>query len=96
MCDEAVSDDPSSLQYVTEWLVTQKQIGRWYDDIEYFDEDELDKWYNGYQKCKAQKLQIKEELMSIAWHPPRWWDWCVSEDKKKKKQKTFLKKVHKI
>ena len=92
MCDEAVSDDPSSLQYVTEWLVTQKQIGRWYDDIEYFDEDELDKWYNGYQKCKAQKLQIKEELMSIAWHPPRWWDWCVSEDKKKKETENFFEK----
>ena len=40
------------------WLVTQKQIDRWYDNIEYFDDDELDKWYNGYQKRKAQKELI--------------------------------------
>ena len=24
-----------------------------------------------------------EELMAIAWHPKRWWDWCLSEDEKK-------------
>ena len=21
--------------------------------------------------------------MSVAWHPTRWWDWCISEDEKK-------------
>ena len=21
--------------------------------------------------------------MSVAWHPDRWWNWCVTEDKKK-------------
>ena len=20
--------------------------------------------------------------MTTAWHPKRWWDWCVSEDQK--------------
>ena len=35
------------------------------------------------EKCKAQKAQIKKELMRVAWHPSRWWDWCVPEDKKK-------------
>ena len=25
--------------------------------------------------------------MPIAWHPSRWWDWCVPEDKKKKDRK---------
>ena len=84
MCDDAVSNDPSSLQYIPDWLVTQKQIGRWYDDIEYLDDDEPDKWYNVYQKRKVQKAQIKEELMPIAWHPSKWWDWCLSEDEKKR------------
>ena len=23
--------------------------------------------------------------MRIAWHPSRWWDWCVPEDEKKLK-----------
>ena len=25
----------------------------------------------------------KKELMPIAWHPSRWWVWCVPEDEKK-------------
>ena len=66
MGDETVSRDPSSLECVPDWLVTQKQIGRWYEEIECLDDDELEKWYNGYQKRKVQKAQIKEELMPIA------------------------------
>ena len=34
------------------------------------------------KKRKAQKVQIKKELMPVAWHPSRWWDWCVPEDGK--------------
>ena len=33
--------------------------------------------------------KIKEELMPIAWHPSRWWDWCVSNDKNKGQKKIF-------
>ena len=47
-------------------------------------------WYNGYQKRKAQKASIKEELMPVAWHPARCWDWCVPEDEKKGTEKTFI------
>ena len=43
-----------------------------------------------WNKRKAQKAQIKKELMSIAWHPSRWWDWCVPEDEKKETEKIFL------
>ena len=28
--------------------------------------------------------------MPIAWHPSRWWDWCVPEDDKKKNRTFFL------
>ena len=56
----------------------------------YCNDDELIKWYNGYQKRKAQKASIKEELMSIAWHPSRYWDCCMSEDEKKETEKLFL------
>ena len=34
-------------------------------------------WYKGYEQCKAQKAKIKEELMAVAWHPDRWWNWCA-------------------
>ena len=36
---------------------------------------------------KSQKASIKEELMPIVWHSSRYWDWCMSEDEKKKRQK---------
>ena len=29
--------------------------------------------------------------MSVAWHQNRWWDWCVSEDEKKKQIQYLLK-----
>ena len=28
--------------------------------------------------------KIRKELMLVAWHPTRWWDWCKSKDEKKK------------
>ena len=31
----------------------------------------------------AEKASIKKELLPIAWHPLRWWDWCVPEDEKR-------------
>ena len=42
---------------------------------------------DGYQKRKAQKAKTKEELLPITWHPSRYWDWCMSEDEKKKTEK---------
>ena len=56
-----------------------------FDD--YDDEDNFFDWYGGYQKRKAHKTSIKEELMPIAWHPSRWWDWSVSEDEKQETEK---------
>ena len=35
--------------------------------------------YHRYNYRKA----LKEELMRMAWHPDRYWDWCMSEDEKK-------------
>ena len=42
------------------------------------------------EKRKAQKAKIKENLLSIAWHPSRWWDWCVPEDEKKETEKLLV------
>ena len=77
ICVKAVGKGPFTLQYVPDWFVTQGQVKSWHDD------DELVMQHDSYQKCKAQKAQIKKELMPIAWHPSRWWDWCVPEDEKK-------------
>ena len=46
--------------------MTQQQIKIWRDNDEYCADDEFIKWYDGYQKRKAQKAKIKEELLPIA------------------------------
>ena len=79
MCDKEGSGKFLSLQYVPNWFVTKGQVNMWHND--YYDGDSVywvdedDKFfelYNGHKKRKAQKAQIKEELMLIAWHPSRW------------------------
>ena len=40
-------------------------------------------WYVKFEKRKALKEKIKEELMTIGWHPKRWWNFSVPEDEKK-------------
>ena len=40
-------------------------------------------------KRKPQKAKIKEELLPIAWHPSRCWDWCIPKDKKKETEKLW-------
>ena len=66
MCDKAVKDDPSSLQFFPDWFVTQQQIDVWYHDDYWYHDYEIIEWYNGYQKPKAQKAKIIEELLPIA------------------------------
>ena len=89
ICDKAVKDESSSLLFVPDWFVSQQQIKSWHDDDDFYGDNEIIDWYNGYQKCKAQKSKIKEELMSIAWHSSRWWDWCVPEDEKNRQINCF-------
>ena len=98
LCYKAVKNDPSFLQSVPDWFITKEWIDMWYDDdkdksFELYD-DVLDKynffeWYEGYHKRKAQKAKIKDELIPIAWHPSRYWDWCISEDEKKETEKLW-------
>ena len=68
----------------------------WYDD--YYDddgdhwdndndEDKFFEWCDGYKKRKAEKAKIREELLPIAWHLSRHWDWCMSEEFKKETEK---------
>ena len=87
MCQRAVEKDPYNLKFVLDWFVTQEQVKIWHDEDDYCNDDEVIGWYSGYQKRRAQKAKIKEELMNIAWHPLRWWDWCVPEDDKKETEK---------
>ena len=46
-------------------------------------------WPIKFEKRKALKKELNEELKSIVWHPKTWWNFCVSEDEKKE-IKVFL------
>ena len=87
MCEKAVEKYLRLLKYVPHWFLTHQQIKIWHDNDDYCNDDELIEWYQGYQKRKAQKAKIKKELLPIAWHPSRWWDWCFPEDEEKEKEK---------
>ena len=66
-----------------------------------FDEDDPDTiiairllaWYIKFEKLKELKKELSEELMLVAWHPSRWWDWCMSEDEKKEIDLMFIEEL---
>ena len=49
-------------------------------------------WYNRLKQRKSFKTDMSKELMPVAWHPTRWWDWCNPEDEKKEIEPTFTDK----
>ena len=59
MCDKAVKDYLFSLQFVSDWFVTQEQVNLWCDEDYVYNDNEVIKWYEGYQKGRAQKSKIK-------------------------------------
>ena len=61
-----VRSDPYSLQFVSDIFVSLQQLKIWHDDNDYCYDDEFVEWYDGYEKRKAQKVKIKEEILAIA------------------------------
>ena len=84
MCDKAVEYNPFSLQFVPDWFVTQEQLKLWHNSDDWHGDNEVIEWYKGYKKRKAWKAKVKEELLPIAWHPSRYWEWLCQKMKKKK------------
>ena len=83
MYDDAVWEDPFSLKFIPNWFVSQQQLKLWHYNTDRYDDDEIIGWYKGHGRRKAQKAETKEELLSIAWHPDRVMDRCMSEDEKR-------------
>ena len=52
-------------------------------------------WHIKFVKRKELKKYISEELIAIAWHPNRWWEWCLSEDEKKEIDPMFIEEFEK-
>ena len=66
--------------------MTQQQIKIWRGNNYVFNDEGLIKWYEGYQKRKAQKAQIKKVLIPVALHPDHVKDQCMSKDEKKRQK----------
>ena len=49
-------------------------------------------WHIKFER-KILKKELNEELLPIAWHPNRWWDFCVSEDEKKEIDPMFIEEL---
>ena len=50
-------------------------------------------WHTKFEKRKALKKELNEELMPAAWHPNRRWDWCISEDEKREIDPMFIEEL---
>ena len=68
---------------IPDWFITLEMIGIFSRPCCAGCDFEFDDWFNGYKERKAQKAQIRDELMPIAWHPDRVIDWCFDEEEKK-------------
>ena len=88
MCKKAVEKNLWALEDVPDHFKTKKMCEKAVKDDD-CDDDELIDWCNGHQKPKTQKAKFKEELLPVAQHPSRWWDWCVPEDEKEETEKLW-------
>ena len=58
------------------------------DDPETIIHVRLMTWCNRYKQLKACKKEKNKELMPIAQHPKRSWEWCMSQDEKNKNKQS--------
>ena len=49
----------------------------------------LPAWHVKFEKRKTLKKDSNEELILVAWHPRRWWNFCMPEHKKKEIETIF-------
>ena len=66
-----------------------------------FDEDDRDTiifirllaWHIKFRICKELKKELSKELMLVAWHPDKRWDWRMSKDEKKEIDTMFFEEL---
>ena len=97
MCYVALDDHIEIMKLCKKWGTTN--FNKTIEITEYIDHAEIVKlcreWlcykeiHEHYHKKKCYR-KIWDELLPIAWHPDRWWDWCVSEDERDLARKAWL------
>ena len=51
-----------------------------------------DVWLEVIDLHNVKHLKKYKQIMSVTWHPTRWWDWCLPKDEKKGIEPTFTDK----
>ena len=92
ICDQVFQD----LQDVSEDELLEA-IDELLERVDDFSEDEMLDYSRKYfrdmiedklgfiKRFRVLNKDLKLELMPVAWHPDRWWHWCVDEEEKKKR-----------
>ena len=88
MCDKAVEKNPRFFEYVPDYFNSDKLCCKVIDKN--VNKKVLNS-INEYRKRNAQKHQIRYELLPVAWHPSRFYDWCCDNDEKR-----FLKEMWRV
>ena len=98
MCIDAVIRDIYMLTYVPDHLKTQEMCknafeggGSWMLKYvpDYFMTEDMIKNCDAYRNRKKLRKSISEELLPVAWHPDRYWDWCMPHDEKQEISKLW-------
>ena len=84
MCDKAANENPQILGYIPDYFITREMIENDNHSRCNYSNAIFHAWFNAYKERKAQKAQMKAELLPITWHPDRVVDWCFDEDEKKR------------
>ena len=58
MWNKVVRMDVWLLNYVPNWFVKQQQEKLWHGDDDFYDDDEITGWNDGYQKRNTQKAKV--------------------------------------
>ena len=64
MCEKVVEKYLWLLKYVPDWFLTHQQIKIWHDNDGYCNDDELIKWWNGYQKTQGPESKNKRRTFT--------------------------------
>ena len=52
MCNTAVELDAWLFNYAPDWLATHKWVKIWHDEDDFFDDEKIIEWYDGYKNAE--------------------------------------------
>ena len=84
MCNKAVDKEPLMLKYVPDYFITEKML------VNPVCKEFCEEFCEEIKKRKNLKKEIYLELLPIAWHPDRFWNWSLDNDEKKRIEKIMV------